>query len=61
MKCSRCNKKMSEVNGLVPIDPKGTKDRRWVCLDCITDEEWEAIPSDVVDLSQSINPDFKKA
>lgn len=61
MKCCRCNAVMGELNAMVPIDPKGTKDRRWVCLNCITEEEWNNIPSDVVNLSQSINPDFKKA
>lgn len=58
MKCTRCNKQMSEVNGMIPIEPKGTKDRKWVCTNCATNEEIDNLDCEVKELSNIINPNF---
>lgn len=39
LKCARCGKPAYKCLKLHPIDPKGTKDRRWVCSDCETDRK----------------------
>ena len=39
MKCCRCGKPYNECKAMHPIDPAGTKNRRWVCTDCETEEE----------------------
>lgn len=59
MKCCRCNKGMSELKcGMIPIEPKGTKDRKWICTDCATNEEIDDIDKEVVEISSIINPNF---
>ena len=38
MKCYKCGKGMDDgVEEMLPIDPKGTPDRRWVCIECVKD------------------------
>ena len=39
MNCCRCGRPFYECRAMHPIDPKGTKGRRWVCLECETPEE----------------------
>lgn len=39
MKCCRCGKSFYDCKAMHPIDPPGTENRRWVCLDCETAEE----------------------
>ncbi len=39
MKCFRCGKPFYECKAMHPIDPPGTKGRRWVCIDCETPDE----------------------
>lgn len=58
MKCCRCNKGMNEVNGMIPIDPPGTKDRKWTCTGCATLEELGMLPESEVKLCTMINPNF---
>lgn len=50
MKCCFCDKRISDRVSLVPIEKKGTKNRKWACLDCkpkniIIDEEVKEIAS----------------
>lgn len=38
LKCYKCGKGMDDgVEEMLPIDPKGTPDRRWVCIECVKD------------------------
>ena len=48
MKCCRCGLGITESKrNYYPIDPKGTKNRRWVCHICMTPEERDKVPADV--------------
>ncbi len=59
MKCDRCNKDAIEhQNGMIPIEPKGVKDRKWVCTSCATSEELEKIELDIKNICTAINPNF---
>lgn len=58
MNCHRCKKTMGQVTGMVPIDPKGTENRRWVCTECAVVAEIESVPDDVNELCTLINPKF---
>ena len=38
MKCYKCGKGIDDgVEVMLPIDPKGTPDRRWACVECVED------------------------
>ena len=59
MICYKCSRAPVE-NGLsmIPVDPKGTISRRWVCTECADKNEISSIPSDVKELCTIINPSF---
>ena len=50
MKCYKCGKGMMDVDTLIPIDPKGTENRRWSCLKCAPKEKVKQIPKDIKDI-----------
>lgn len=54
LKCARCGKPFYKCLRLHPIDPKGTKDRRWVCSDCETDEEYARVDPDIKRIENDI-------
>lgn len=58
MKCYKCEDSVDSGKIFIPVDPRGTKGRRWVCLDCASQEEKDTTPIDVVDLCNAINPSF---
>lgn len=47
MICCRCGKHFYECDSMSPIDPPGTKGRRWVCSDCETPDERANIDPEV--------------
>lgn len=57
MRCYRCNRGIADQVSMVPIDPKGPN-RRWACMECLTDAQRAAIPKDVIDLSAVFNTEF---
>ena len=59
MECCRCGRKPIENNlSMIPIDPKGTNGRRWICLDCATNEEVSNIDPMVKDISKVFDKRF---
>lgn len=54
LKCARCGKPFYNCKWLHPIDPKGTKNRRWVCSDCETDQEYKSVDADIKKLESVI-------
>lgn len=54
MNCCRCGKPFYECKAMHPIDPKGTKGRRWVCLECETEEENAKISPEVKEYERMI-------
>lgn len=52
MKCYKCGKGMDDgVEAMLPIDPKGTTDRRWACIECVKDSAVLKIAKEVVDFA----------
>lgn len=60
MKCCRCGKSFNECKAMHPIDAPGTKDRRWVCIDCETEEEAKKVDADVKELENIILEDNER-
>ena len=54
MYCYKCNKLFNECRGMIPIEPKGTPNRKWVCTDCASIMQKQTVPKDVRDLSNMI-------
>lgn len=60
MKCYRCGKSFYDCKAMHPIDPPGTKDRRWVCTDCETAEENAALDPEVREIERIIREDNER-
>lgn len=59
MECYRCKRKPIENNlSMIPIDTKGTKVRRWICIDCATEEEISSVNSEARDISKIFDKRF---
>ncbi|MBH1941653.1 hypothetical protein I5677_12190 [Mobilitalea sibirica] len=54
MNCCKCNRTMSEVKGMIPIEPKGTPNRKWVCTDCANIVQKQTIDKDTRNLCNTI-------
>lgn len=54
MNCCRCGKPFYGCRAMHPIDPAGTKGRRWVCLDCETAEENASVGPEVKEFERRI-------
>ena len=49
VKCYTCGKGMDDgVEAMLPIDPKGTPDRRWCCIECVRDSAVQKIATENV-------------
>ena len=61
MKYYKCGRKPVQNNlDMLPIEPKGTPNRKWVCTECATPEQINSIPKDVRGICNAINPEFIK-
>jgi len=60
MKCCRCGKSFYDCKAMHPIDPPGTENRRWVCLDCETAEENAAVDPVVKEIERIILEDNER-
>jgi len=46
MKYYKCGRKPVQNNlDMLPIEPKGTPNRKWVCTECATPEQINSIPN----------------
>lgn len=54
MKCYKCGKGMSESRGMIPVDPAGIHNRRWVCIDCANIVQKQSVPEDVREFCNTI-------
>lgn len=45
---------------MLPIESKGTKDRKWICTKCASQEEINSLDKDIIELLTTINPNFKE-
>lgn len=58
MMCFKCGRKPIENNlSMFPIDKKGTKNRRWVCNECISNKEKQNIKKQTIDFIKTIGVD----
>lgn len=60
MKCCFCNQGIDEGKTLIPIEPRGTKNRKWACLDCIPDKVKKDISEDVKEICSIFDDKFKE-
>ena len=60
MKCCRCGKPFYNCKAMHPIDPPGTENRRWVCLDCETAEENATLDPKVREIERIILNDNER-
>lgn len=59
MQCYKCNRKPIENNlSMIPADPKGTKNRRWVCMKCATVVEKNTVDEEVKNISKLFDKSF---
>lgn len=60
MNCVKCGVGFGDgVAAFYPIDPKGTKNRRWVCDKCADNETLDSIPEETKEIVSLINPDAR--
>jgi hypothetical protein len=57
MKCYICGKGMDEGLSLVPIEPKGTLNRKWACLDHAEKIE---VPNDIKEICSIFDTKFNE-
>lgn len=65
MKCYYCGKGMESGRDFIPIEPAGTKNRKWSCVDCAKPHEKELVKNqlgeDGLKISRIFSPNFLRS